>query len=257
MRKKFKLTPFAIALLAANLAFSSAQAQVKTDEPKPIELSMEQMLNLPLKVRLLYQKGELKIYHMEKLSGSHLTAYVGKINGKLGVFYADGDYTIFGNVLNTEGKNLTVQYLERFAVPVTYNLNNFKAKEIKYGHGKKEVVVFTDPMCPHCIKRVLVALKKDKTLQDKYTFRFVMVGFVTPISDEMAEFILKETDKGIPLPDAWEKALKMKDKFHDQGKVPVIKENSQNAANAGINQVPTVLRKDKKTGKWVEDKSIF
>jgi len=257
MRKKFKLTPFAIALLAANLAFSPAQAQVKTADPKPIELSMERMLNLPLKVRLLYQKGELKIYHMEKLPSSNLTVYVGKINGQLGVFYADGDYTIFGNVLNDVGKNLTVQYLERFAVPTYYDLKNLKAKEVKYGHGKKVRVVFTDPMCPHCIQRVLGALKKDKTLQDKYTFHFVMVSFVSPISDEMAKFILKETDKGTPFPDAWEKALKMKDKFHNLGNDPVIKENSQNAAKAGINQVPTILRKDKKTGKWVEDKSIF
>lgn len=66
------------------------------------------------------------------------------------IMYSDGHYILMGHIFDFSGKDLTQEKLNGLAAKAAAGLD--KNIAIKIGHGKKEVIEFTDPECPYCLK---------------------------------------------------------------------------------------------------------
>lgn len=66
------------------------------------------------------------------------------------IMYSDGNYLMMGHMFDFTGKDLTQEKINGLTAKAAAELD--KNLAIKIGTGKKEVVEFTDPECPYCLK---------------------------------------------------------------------------------------------------------
>jgi thiol:disulfide interchange protein DsbC len=98
---------------------------------------------------------------------------------------------IFGEILNKDGKNLTLERRNEIAAKKLEQIPLDKA--VKIGNGRKTVVLFTDPDCPYC-RKVSEYFKTAKDIT-QYVF-FYPLTQIHPNSEMKAKYILSQKDPG-------------------------------------------------------------
>jgi len=66
------------------------------------------------------------------------------------IIYSDGKYLMMGHMFDFLGKDLTQEKINSLMAKKASEID--KTLAIKVGNGKKEVIEFTDPECPYCLK---------------------------------------------------------------------------------------------------------
>lgn len=66
------------------------------------------------------------------------------------IIYTDGRYLMMGHLFDFSGKDITQEKINGLTAKKAGELD--KTAAVRIGHGKKEVIEFTDPECPYCIK---------------------------------------------------------------------------------------------------------
>lgn len=98
---------------------------------------------------------------------------------------------IFGEILNRDGKNMTLERRNEIAARKLEEIPLDKAVQI--GNGRKTVVLFTDPDCPYC-RKVSEYFKTAKDIT-QYVF-FYPLAQIHPNSEMKAKYILSQKDPG-------------------------------------------------------------
>ena len=257
-KPKLKLNLLLIALLATGLSTSSfANTKSKDISLIPTANDLKQM---PFFMKKGYSDGLYKIKGIEHIKPLGVTAFaVHSDKSGDGLFFAKNGYMFVGNIMDPNGVSVTEQISKKYATPIDYaDKAHFlkDAKTIKFGEGKKEAFVFVDPLCPHCVQRVLTALKaKSDSLAKEYTIHFVFVGFVAPYSKSMAEYIYKNAKSLGGVASAWEKALSIKSSFKPSDLSPDIDVNMGVMRNMGINSTPTTIVHN--NNNWSQENNLF
>lgn len=97
------------------------------------------------------------------------------------VIYFDpkSEIIIFGEMFSKEGVSLTRERISAIAVTKVRELPLDKA--IKIGSGKKVIIEFTDPECPHCQR-----MHQFITRRDKEVTRYVFMSPITSLHPQAA-----------------------------------------------------------------------
>ncbi len=152
-------------------------------------------------------------------------------NNMIIYFYPEKNYMIFGEIWNTQGKSLTASKRNEILLKRVKNIDTKEA--IKIGNGKKKVIEFFDPECPHC-KNVYNVLKTNK---DKITLYLYPVPFFGPKSEKKVKYMICMENKEKALNDIFEKTS-------DELKLP----ESCNIDNEVLNQKRALAFKNGITG---------
>lgn len=174
-------------------------------------------------------------------------------NGQRIVFFtsADGKVSIFGTLLDEQGRNLTREYQDSY-VQKPLNRKYFsrleKARWIAAGakHPKRIVYAFIDPNCPYCHQFWEAARKAySKGLQ----VRYIVVGILGSSSVNKAAAILGAKDPAAALEEnergfkhhsgAIAPVTKMPSKLHDE-----IAEHNRLMSQFGLDGTPGLVWKD-------------
>ena len=103
-------------------------------------------------------------------------------------FFPKQGYVIAGQLMNSEGRNLTRESIDRQMQEKLANLPLDEA--LKIGNGKNKVIEFTDPDCPFC--RQGAKFWKDRKDVTRYIFLFPLKNH--PNAEQKARFILSSKD---------------------------------------------------------------
>lgn len=111
-------------------------------------------------------------------------------NGQIVFVSANGRFVIRGELTDVwQKKSLTnINAIKDAATHLHLRgmgLEPNDLNRVRIGHGGKEVVVFVDPLCPHCHE----LMKKAETLGDKYTFQFIVIPALGDESAKLAPAI--------------------------------------------------------------------
>ncbi len=109
----------------------------------PAEM-MERMNMTPAEGRII---ASFPVHGLEKMCG-----YVVKNTNSHQIFYSNGDYFIFGRLIDfTRGVEVGEAYLKSLQTLRPEQLAELKKlSSWTIGHGAKEVILLTDPECPYC-----------------------------------------------------------------------------------------------------------
>lgn len=66
------------------------------------------------------------------------------------IIYSDGNYLMMGHLFDFAGKDITQEKINGLMAKKAAELD--KSLAVRIGNGKKEVIEFTDPECPYCLK---------------------------------------------------------------------------------------------------------
>jgi len=66
------------------------------------------------------------------------------------IIYSDGKYLLMGHMFDFTGKDLTQEKINGLTAKMADSID--KKLAVRIGSGKKEVIEFTDPECPYCLK---------------------------------------------------------------------------------------------------------
>jgi thiol:disulfide interchange protein DsbC len=66
------------------------------------------------------------------------------------IIYSDGKYLLMGHMFDFTGKDLTQEKINGLTAKMADSID--KKLAVKIGSGKKEVIEFTDPECPYCLR---------------------------------------------------------------------------------------------------------
>lgn len=66
------------------------------------------------------------------------------------IMYSDGEYILMGHIFDFSGKDITQEKINGLVAKAAAGID--KSIAIRIGHGKKEVIEFSDPECPYCLK---------------------------------------------------------------------------------------------------------
>lgn len=132
-----------------------------------------------------------------------LTGYTARAGGREVVLYAtaDGEHVLLGNLLDSQGRNLTQGHLQQH-MPAPDRAGDWpKLADSHYvAVGAKDpervVYAFTDPNCPYC-QGLWLAL--EPYLDDGVQVRHVMVGILRESSQPKAAAILGADDPAAAL----------------------------------------------------------
>ncbi len=111
--------------------------------------------------------------------------------GTILYFTPKGNYIVFGEIWNPEGKSLTATRREEL---VSSQLKDLPLEQaVKIGNGPNTVIEFTDPDCPFCRKAAeFFRERKDIT---RYVFFSPLVQ-IHPEAEKKAAWILAAKDRG-------------------------------------------------------------
>lgn len=181
--------------------------------------------------------GDIDITHSPILG---LRQIVVKNTGE--VFYSSntGDILIIGVMLDSDGKNLTKEAIDKI------NQNKFKevsksidkSLAIKIGNGKHELIAFTDPDCGYC--RAAEAMFKenaDKLDVTKYIF-FTPLDSIHPEAAAKTVHILCSTNPAEELEKVMRNEITEFPNQCEEGKAKLAKHRDI-GAKLGVNGTPT------------------
>lgn len=118
-----------------------------------------------------------EIADMEPIPSPQMIAVEDKRNGKMGFLSANGRFYIEGTIVDLwNGKHLkTVSEVRESRQTVDAKALNFPEKAtFKFGKGKHDVVIFSDPHCDIC-QGLLVEAREIAKRDDDYTFNIIQV----------------------------------------------------------------------------------
>jgi len=154
------------------------------------------------------------------------------------LFDPQAELLIFGEVLNKEGKNLTVERRNAIAEKKLAQIPLDKA--VKIGNGKKSVVLFTDPDCPYC-RKISEYFKKTNDIT-QYVFFYPLTA-IHPNSETKAKYILSQKDPGKAYYEVMSGALDKTDKEKmksDEKAASRLVEHMTLANRVGVNGTPVM-----------------
>jgi thiol:disulfide interchange protein DsbC len=190
---KKKILGFLLVILAsAFLVYTGVTAETKAEKgslPDPKAAVQREMT----------EAGAMeifkKIFPNFKSSGIRKSPVAGlyEIEGGANILLFDpkGELIIFGEVLNKDGKNLTMERRDELAALKLAQIPLDKA--VKIGNGQKAVVLFTDPDCPYC-RKVSEYLKTADNIT-QYVF-FYPLKQLHPNAEIKVMYILSQKDPG-------------------------------------------------------------
>jgi len=144
-----------------------------------------------IKTRFLKNFPRMQMQGIEKVEKTDIKGLyeITFSNNMIVYYYPEKEYMIFGEIWNNEGKSITAEKRMEIA---RKKLSSLKLDDaIKIGKGKKKVVEFFDPECPHC-KTVYNYLKDKK---DKITLNLFPVPLFGPNSEKKVKYLMCEKDK--------------------------------------------------------------
>lgn len=77
------------------------------------------------------------------------------------ILYSDGNYLVSGHIFNFDGEDITQAKVDEAVASMAAGLD--KSFALKVGNGKKQVIEFSDPECPYCLKAELFFKNADVT----------------------------------------------------------------------------------------------
>lgn len=169
-------------LLIAALAFSVAACSAEESLPEPVQALVDRGVVIE------------RVFDTE----AGLKGYVARTGGQSTVFYLapDEQHILIGNLLTADGRNLSAEYLERYAPQPEFNEAwDDLAASTWIGDGnpgaERIVYMFTDPNCPYCHSFWQAARPY---VGDDAQLRHVMVGILGPTSAGKAAALLTAED---------------------------------------------------------------
>jgi thiol:disulfide interchange protein DsbC len=148
-------------------------------------------------------------------------------------YYPEKEYLFIGEIITTEGKNLTAEKKGEIAAKFVKKLPLDKA--VKIGNGKTAVIEFTDPDCPYC--RKASEFFKNRTDVTRYAF-FSPVAH--PAAITKVYYILNAADKA----KAYQEMFEGKDAVppgsgYSESIKKLAREHMDLAKSAGVTGTPT------------------
>ncbi|AIJ10672.1 DsbC family protein [Edwardsiella piscicida] len=166
-----KLLGLVIALGA--ITFANASSKLEITDPRAAKI--DSIITLPIKgMKAVDSDGQI-------------------------VFLSDnGRFVISGQLYDLWSKKPLSTISELQDVAERIHFKNFgmdvdTLNTVSMGHGKKEVVIFTDPRCDVCRKLIDEA----KSLEDEYTFKIIVIPALGDESNRLAKamYCAKDKDK--------------------------------------------------------------
>lgn len=164
-------------------------------------------------------------------------------DGNIIIFDPRGKYLVFGDVIDSSGKNITAEKRKRLTAKKLSGTELDKA--VKIGNGPQKVVVFTDPDCPYC-KKVSEYLNRVSSEVTQYVF-FVPLTQLHPRAEAKSKFILSAADPAKAYREVANGSLDETDpgtiKFDEKAAV-LLQEHISIARSVGVKGTPTLWIRD-------------